>query len=219
MSPPAGKSFDRLAEPYEALERAAFGGLLETARFEFLGELHGCRRVLLLGDGDGRLLARLVGLAPQATIISVDQSAAMLAKAQRRLRPEDLSRVKFYHADVLVADLGGERLDAIVTAFFLDCFSQPEAEQVVQQMDKLMAPSALWLEVDFGLPARGWRRWYAQGWLKLMYTFFRWRTGITAKALPDLQSTFHNLGWQLMKCQTYRAGFVYSRLYQKNRQG
>ncbi|OYU98497.1 MAG: methyltransferase type 12, partial [Verrucomicrobiales bacterium VVV1] len=57
-------SFDALASAYEGLERLAFGSDLETARFWHLDRLRDCRQVLVLGEGDGRFLARLLRQFP-----------------------------------------------------------------------------------------------------------------------------------------------------------
>ncbi len=82
---PAAANFDRLARIYRALEFLAFGGALERARFCFLDRLGGCDDILVLGEGDGRCLERLVGLAPHARIRCVDSSPAMLAVAAARV--------------------------------------------------------------------------------------------------------------------------------------
>ena len=51
---------DRIARSYRWLEYAAFGVALERARFDFLRCAAEARRVLILGEGDGRFLARRV---------------------------------------------------------------------------------------------------------------------------------------------------------------
>ena len=81
-----GRTFDALARPYRLLERLALGGSLETARYHFLPRLRSCRRVLVLGDGDGRLVQRLLRLAPELCVDSLDKSEAMqaLARAPQR---------------------------------------------------------------------------------------------------------------------------------------
>jgi ubiquinone/menaquinone biosynthesis C-methylase UbiE len=89
-------NFDRLARIYRALEFVAFGRDLERARYCFLDQLASCRDILVLGEGDGRCLARLVHVAPAARIHCVDASAAMLACAARRLTdPATRARVQF----------------------------------------------------------------------------------------------------------------------------
>ena len=118
-SHPAG--FDRLAPFYRALEFLAFGRDLERARFCFLGELRDCRSILVLGEGDGRFLARLAGIAPHARIHCVDSSPAMLALAAARIPGAGAgARVSFERADVLGARFDPAAYDAVATLFFLD---------------------------------------------------------------------------------------------------
>ena len=93
-------TFDRLAGIYRGLERLAFGRDLERARFCWLERLSACRSMLILGEGDGRCLERLVRVAPVAHIHCVDASAAMLTRAARRIAgTEAESRVRFEQAD------------------------------------------------------------------------------------------------------------------------
>src|SRR5690349_4974913 len=121
---PGSGSFDRLARIYQPLERLAFGRDLERARFCFLDELRDCRSILLLGEGDGRSLARLTRLAPRAEFHCIDGSARMLRRAAARLdeAPDVSRRVRFEQADILNTPLEAERYDGITTFFFLDCF-------------------------------------------------------------------------------------------------
>jgi hypothetical protein len=46
--------FGRLAWVYEGLERLIYGGLLQRARLAFIDSLAPCKRILILGEGDGR---------------------------------------------------------------------------------------------------------------------------------------------------------------------
>ena len=76
-------NFDPLARPYRWLEYATFGRALERCRFHFLPALTGARRALVLGDGDGRFLARLLRANPELEADVVDCSPAMLRLLQR----------------------------------------------------------------------------------------------------------------------------------------
>ena len=59
---------DPIASSYRWLEYAAFGLALENARFDFLSHAAAARRVLILGEGDGRFLARLLRCNRQARV-------------------------------------------------------------------------------------------------------------------------------------------------------
>lgn len=204
------KTFDRLARPYRLLEWGAFGSLLERARFKHLDRLRDHRRILLLGDGDGRVLARVCALAPQARIDSLDVSTAMLAQAGARLSSADKARVHFRHADALNADYPADAYDAVITFFFLDCFSGVQVAALISRIRPSLRPGALWLFADFAEPARGLVRLRAKAWVGLMYAFFRWQTGLAARHLPNSEGLLLNAGFARIAETTFQRGFVRS---------
>ena len=114
---------DRIARCYRWLEYAGFGRALEHRRNAFLAYVADARRVLVLGDGDGRALAALLRAAPHARIDYVDLSARMLELA--RGRAGDL-RVVYRRDDARTTPLPAAEYDLIVTHFFLDCFDEAE---------------------------------------------------------------------------------------------
>ena len=119
LSPARG--FDRLARSYRLLEFLAFGRDLERARFRYLDDLRGCRRILILGEGDGRFLGRLLTIAGSARVHCVDSSAGMIALAAGRAAESGAAdRVDFERANVLDLHLDPGAYDAVVTLFFLD---------------------------------------------------------------------------------------------------
>ncbi|MBW8780897.1 MAG: class I SAM-dependent methyltransferase [Verrucomicrobia bacterium] len=204
------KTFDRLARPYRLLEWAAFGSLLERARFKHLDRLRDHRRILLLGDGDGRVLARVCSLAPQAQIDSLDVSTAMLAKASARLSPADKCRVHFRHADALKADYPADTYDAVITFFFLDCFTNDQVATLIRRICPSLRTGAIWLFADFAEPAQGWVRLRAKAWVGIMYAFFRWQTGLTARQLPNSEELLLQAGFERSAETTFQRGFVRS---------
>ena len=209
--------FDRLARVYRVLEFAAFGRDLERARFCLLEHLSGCRDILVLGEGDGRCLARLVGLAPQARFHCVDASGAMLALARHRLAAAGRAGpcVRFEHADAFSAALAPAHYDAVVTLFFLDCFS---TEQVAALRDRIQAslkPGAAWLFADFAVPSQGWQRWRARAWLAVLYAFFRWQTNLAAWSLPDSERLLAEAGWRPEAIREFQGGLVRTVLFQR----
>jgi SAM-dependent methyltransferase len=85
---PAAPNFDSLARPYRWMEYLTFGSALQRCRTHFLPQLSGrCPALgtaLILGDGDGRFLARLLAANPHLSVDAVDTSAAMLRQLTRR---------------------------------------------------------------------------------------------------------------------------------------
>ncbi|HZP61132.1 MAG TPA: methyltransferase domain-containing protein [Opitutaceae bacterium] len=211
MSPP--RNFDRLARFYRPLEYLAFGRDLERARFCFLEKLRDCRDVLVLGEGDGRCLAKLVRHAGTARIDCLDFSPAMLERAAARLPTEARARVRFRCADLLTAELPAAQYDAVLTLFFLDCFTPAQAEDIVRRVTASLRPGARWLWADFSLPASGLARLRARFWLAAMYAFFHWQTRLAARKLPPAEELILAAGFRREAEQTFQCGFIRSAVF------
>jgi ubiquinone/menaquinone biosynthesis C-methylase UbiE len=207
------RGYDRLAHVYRLIEFIAFGHALERARFHHFAKLRDCKRILLLGDGDGRGLALACRLAPHARIDSLDFSAGMLDRAASRLRPEDRTRVTLRQADALTADFPADTYDAVTTLFFLDCFSGDQVRAFIERLLPALKPDALWLYTDFALPPRGFFRARAQVWLALMLFFFRWQTGLTVRALPQAEDLLQAAGFHRVAETARQGGFILSAVF------
>jgi len=98
---------DPIARWYRWLEYLGFGGALERRRCAFLAEVSNARRILALGDGDGRFLARLVErMNPETEIDYIDLSRRMLELARRRIEASGHAHpVTFLQADALAVAL------------------------------------------------------------------------------------------------------------------
>lgn len=206
----SARGFDGLARIYRTLEFLAFGRDLERARFVALTHLRECQDILVLGEGDGRALVRLLAVAPAARIHCVDASAVMLAHAERRISPSDRGRVTFQHADVLTVDFPIRQFDAVTTVFFLDCFTANQVTQLTACINAALRPNARWLFVDFSLPIRGYARFRARVWLRLLYAFFRWRTQLSACELPPSEQIITASGWTKQTEYEFQDGLVRS---------
>jgi SAM-dependent methyltransferase len=207
--------FDRLARWYRALEILAFGADLERARFEFLGRLAGCREILVLGEGDGRCAERLAALAPQASLLCIDSSPGMIRRASARISGAGATgRVRFSCADARTLDFAPGKFDAVVTLFFLDCFSHAEVEALVARISASLRPGSLWLFSDFREPEGGLARLRAKAWIKLLYLFFRWETDIGARELPPSEAILAAAGWRVIACRDRQRGLLRSAVFQ-----
>ena len=76
--------FSRLAKLYRWMEFFSFGPFLARTRSTFLDRLRDRRKALVLGDGDGRFTARLLGANARVRVDAVDGSKAMLAALMSR---------------------------------------------------------------------------------------------------------------------------------------
>jgi ubiquinone/menaquinone biosynthesis C-methylase UbiE len=208
-------NFDSVARIYRWLEYAVFGPLLERARFTHLGRLADRREILLLGDGDGRALQRLLVAAPSSQIVSVDASKAMLALAAGRVPLADQHRVTFVHADARMLDLQAGAHDAVVTQFFLDCFTASELAPLVERIAHATDRGSVWVYTDFAIPERGIRRVVARVIIAALYRFFRWRTALSARELPPSEQVIGNAGFRPIEEATFAGGLLRSVVFQK----
>ncbi len=211
MNPSSG-DFDPLARSYRTLEYLVFGRELERARHGLLSHLKNCQRILVLGDGDGRCLEKLVVMAPTASIDCIDCSAAMLDQARLRVQPH-AERINFQQADILRCDLPSRHYDAVVTCFVLDCFDAVQTESIVTRIATSLQPGARWLWVDFAVPNHGFARWRAQIWLAALYAFFHWQTGLSSRALPPSEALIEAAGFRLINRKTRQWGLLCSCVY------
>ena len=190
-APPTG--FDRVAWCYDALAGLVFGRALQRAQRAALAGLPaGTPHVLILGGGTGWVLTEVLRQRPGATLLYLEASPRMLARARAQLAqalPAAGGQVEFRHGTQRALS-PGESFDAVITFFVLDCIAQPDMPAALAQLRAAQRPGAPWLLADFRPAQRGWR-WVL---LRLMYAFFRLTTGLRARDLPDLRRALGQLG-------------------------
>jgi hypothetical protein len=197
MSPcsPATANFDHVARPYRWLEYLTFGRSLQRCRTHFLRELLGCRSALVLGDGDGRFLSRLLAANPLLHADAVDASQTMLHLLERRAASTTNAptRLHTHHTDALIFTPTGT-YDLIVTHFFLDCLTGAEIQTLCSRLIPHLDRGALWLVSEFRVPA-GAMHWPARGIVRLLYVAFHLLTGLRTLHLPDYAAALASAGF------------------------
>ncbi len=206
-------NIDRFARWYRWVEYGAFGRALERQRFAFLDRLADARRILVLGEGDGRALARLLVAAPQAEIDVVELSGQMIQFARRRAG--NSKRVHFRPVNALTACWPENHYDGVITFFFLDCFHEAEARCLMQRLARAMTPGARWLVAEFAIPERGWRRWHARAWVWTMYRFFGVVSGLSVAELPPVEKLLTETGLQPSERNEERCGLIRTEVWSK----
>jgi SAM-dependent methyltransferase len=210
------RGFDRLAWCYAGLEHLAFGSRLQACRTASLDVLDSPCRVLVLGEGDGRFVAALRRRWPGADVLVVDASAAMVARARRRLTDAgDLGRVTFVVADALEVELDAGPFDVVVANFFVDCFDPATQARVLDRIEGWMAPGGTLLLGEF-VPARSRR---ARMWECLlarpMHAFFRAAAGISARALQDVPAALRARGLVATSVTESLGGFLQASVWRR----
>ncbi len=204
-------NFDPVARPYRWLEYFSFGPMLERCRNAQLAHLTAARRALVLGDGDGRFLARLLTTNPTLTVDVVDSSRAMLRILESRTR-ESRQRVSLHHADALAWQPTGN-YDLIVTHFFLDCFFREQLEHLLDRVLPHANPGTQWVISEFAIPVNTWAAPLASILVGLLYRIFGVLTGLPVRSLPDYSSALRNRGLVLRDDRRFLAGLLCVQLW------
>jgi ubiquinone/menaquinone biosynthesis C-methylase UbiE len=116
-----GEHWVRYADRYDALNQRLTPHLMEAAA------IGPAERVLDLGCGCG-LTSRLAAhAASSGSVLGMDLSGAMLEEAERRIRAEGLSNVRFEQGDVQVQRFPPGAFDLAISRFGVMFFESPVA--------------------------------------------------------------------------------------------
>jgi ubiquinone/menaquinone biosynthesis C-methylase UbiE len=171
------------------------------------------RRALVLGDGDGRFLVKLLDENPYLRADAVDSSGAMLSLSRERAAHYGVdNRVCFYQTDARIFSSSAE-YDLVVTHFFLDCLGQDEVADLIGQVSAALAPDARWLVSEFAIPERGPARYLGRALVRALYFVFRCLTGLRVQQLPDYGGIFRRAGFVCEHAQTSLFGILRSELW------
>jgi cyclopropane fatty-acyl-phospholipid synthase-like methyltransferase len=193
----------------------SFGPWLGRCRNAQLVHLSGARHALLLGDGDGRFLARLLAANPTLTADVVDSSQAMLRLLDQRIRRRGLQashRIRLYHADALEWKPSGS-YDLIVSHFFLDCFFPQQLEQLFAAVLPHALPGAQWVISEFAIPPNAFAACLARGTIGFLYRAFGLLTGLPVRALPDYANPLLRRGLALTRDRRFLVGLLCSQIW------
>lgn len=202
--------FDALAPHYAWIEAVTYGRRLQWCRTALMGDLRDARRVLILGEGDGRFLGAFLARNPEADVHVVDVSAGMLALARRRAGSR---RVTWQVADARAVEYPRAEYDLIVTNFFLDCFGPEDLARLVPRLASALQPGGRWLLGDFRVPPGGVAGAWSRAVLAIMYGFFRLVTRLPATRLVDPRPLLLASGLTTLRAERRLGGFLTSELW------
>jgi hypothetical protein len=204
--------FNRLARAYRWMEAMTFGPLLMRTRCSMLGELSGCRRALVLGDGDGRFTARLLASNPDVEIDTVDASSAMLAELLNNAGLH-VTRVHTHVADAREWQPSRTDYDLVATHFFLDCLSNEEVHALAARMRGAATLGALWVVSEFAIPGGVFGAVVARPLVALLYRAFGALTGLRVQRLPNHHKALKGAGFVLDSEKPQLRGLLVSELW------
>lgn len=205
-------NYDSLAGVYRRLEMFTFGPFLWRARCAFLDKMQSRRNALLLGDGDGRFAAHLLGKNQLVLIDAIDVSPAMLRTLLRNVGLR-AGRIRVHLADIRHWQPEVPRYDLIVTHFFLDCLSTKEVASLANKLKPCAKPGALWVVSEFAVPS-GWFGWLvARPVVFGLYVAFWIMTGLFRFRLPKYHEALKEAGFTLLERQRRLGGLLVSELW------
>lgn len=213
-------NFGRFARVYAGVEWLTFGRALSRRRECFLGHasVATAKRVLVLGDGDGRFTAALLEQNPFAAVTALDVSAAMLSQLESRARAKaPNARLELHCADARTWSVPLANYDLVVAHFFFDCFTTDELAQVVERIAPALGPDACWLVSDFAIPDHRFWTPFAKVLLRFLYLTIGSLTGLEPTQLPDHRTVMKYAGFELAKANVALGGTLRSEVWQRKR--
>lgn len=213
-------NFGRFARVYALVEWLTFGRALSRRRECFLAHprVSGARRVLVLGDGDGRFTAALLARNPAAEVTALDVSAAMLAQLERRARVRaPNARLALHCADIRAWPVPDAHYDLAVAHFFFDCFTNEELVNVVKRVRPALSVDALWLVSDFAIPDHPFWTPFAKFLIRFLYLTLGPLTGLEPSQLPDHPIALKTAGFELAAVDTALGGTLRSEIWRATR--
>lgn len=195
------RHFNTIARSYHFLECLCFGNTLQRARVSGIPYLADSQRALLIGDGDGRFAAALLGTNPTIHLTSLDSSSRMIELAQARTRKHS-HRIQFECTDALSHSYPPSHYDALCLHFILDCFPQPQAEQLQAKLLATLKPNSPILYSDFQA-----NNLIQRFTIRSLYLAFRLTTRLKTRRLPHIDWQSHA---ELIFQSQYAKGLLFS---------
>jgi tRNA (cmo5U34)-methyltransferase len=199
-------AFDRIAPVYDALATLAFGGAIRRSQLWQLTHLPPSGRVAILGGGTG-WIADSILKTTSARILYVEASSRMISFAKAKLAPWG-DRVQYVHGTE--ADLPQDgSFQVVVANFYFDLFEDDSLPGVLAIIRGALHDDGKLLVADF-VDETSWHRKF----LRLMYRFFGWATGMRSVRLPRWDSITSAI-FTPQVAATFFNGFIRSVVYKK----
>ena len=112
-------NFNPIARPYRWLEYLTLGPILQQTRLHHLPSLTQQKSALVLGDGDGRFLSKLLSQNPHLQAEAIDTSATMLQLLRQRCAPYT-DRLQTHQTNALIFALSSMKsFESFLSFLFL----------------------------------------------------------------------------------------------------
>jgi ubiquinone/menaquinone biosynthesis C-methylase UbiE len=213
MSKHSSHNFDTIAFVYDSLASCIFGESIKQAQIDTIDFIPDHVNILIIGGGTGWYLKELLDRKKPKKLVYIEASQNMIYLTRKIidgvfLTDKSIVELRAGTEDTILPD---EQFDIIITHFFLDIFAPYRLQRIIGKLNQALSPEGIWLIADFSLPQRETGRYYF--WKKIlvksMYMFFRIVCRISAKALPDFNHVFSQLGM----IEVYRKNFYYTLIH------
>ena len=181
--------FDKVAAVYGFLEKALFGSKLQRMRLQYLNRMEKPKQILLVGEGCGFFLERLLEMNEKAVITVVEPSEGMIAQAKARVPEKDRERVVFCNM-TFDRFVPSETFDAAGTFFYWDCFRENQLKALLPKLFVCLKAEGFLINVDFfestHTDETGFKLTHFI-LLRFLYGFFGFATGIESSRVSEIE--------------------------------
>jgi tRNA (cmo5U34)-methyltransferase len=214
ISSPTDSGFDRVAWLYDFLSFLVFGNTLRKAQTAFLDLIPANARILLIGGGSGWLLKQILLRYSPDSLVYIEASPRMLSLAKRKTRALALRSVVDFRLGNEQLISSYDRFDIVITAFFLDLFTQQRLQQeIMPRLSASLLPDGKLLFADF-IPSD---YWVSGLLIRAMYCFFGTLANIEARQLPDYTYLFQLFNLQKTNSSLFFKDMVEASVWEKGR--
>lgn len=208
--------FDKLAPWYGVLERILFGPRLQEMRCAYLKRLSGVGNILLIGEGTGLFLDKLLKFNPEAKVTVVESSFSMIECSRKRVSSEDYWRVTFHQTSFAKFE-SVQPFDALCTFFFWDCFEEYQLREMLPSLSKLTNSESFWIDVDFFERLDKSQKINLSHFIliRILYGFFGLATGIEARQVAEIEPMAKENGFFVTESRLAEKSPIRARIFRK----
>lgn len=200
-------SFDWLAPFYDQITCVFFAGAIQQSHTWFLDQVPKGANVLILGGGTGNWVKSLLIKNESCRICYIEASVEMLNKAKFNLK--DFHQIEFIHGTE--EDIPQHQFDVIITAYFLDLFTDAQLKVLVHRLSHHLKNNCSWIVADF-VNSNYWQNLF----LGVMYFFFSITNTIKNRTLPNWDSCLKSFSFKEAYSKQFYSGFIHSKFYKRN---
>ena len=183
--------------------------LTETKAVErafMLAQIQDGMAVLEVAVGTGRLFSQIVARNPHGRNEGMDLSAAMLARARKRLQRMHAEAYKLQPGSAYELPYEDDSFDLLFNTYMLDLLPEQDFPKVLAEFRRVLKPDGKLVLVSFGFGTQGFNRlWY---WLARVFPALLTNCRPVRISQTVQQAGFHNLHVEHISQNTFPSDIV-----------